>query len=325
MKRVIIILIGILVLGSVAYAADFPTKPVTIIVPAKPGGGFDITSRVAAAGWSKLLGQPMTFAYIPGASTMIGQSRMSNLPADGYTIIMTSILMHAMAVATSEANNKMCGWDKVAFVGNVVADPDVLMVHKDSQWKNAKDWMEYAKKSKKTLTVSTPYPLSVGQLATNVLIRETGINAKGVPFNSGSKSRNALAGKHVDACIGPYCSASVKKAFIRGIGSFTKKKAYPGIWDMPTMTEAAGVPIPALYDSYCFLIREDTLKKAPDAYKKLVKTFKQALETKETKAMAKKTGMENFIEYWSPKECDAYVDNFRKNVWPKYVDAMVKK
>jgi len=50
--------------------------------------------------------------------------------------------MHAMAVATSEANNKMCGWDKVAFVGNVVADRDGLMFHKDPQWKNAKVWIE---------------------------------------------------------------------------------------------------------------------------------------------------------------------------------------
>jgi tripartite-type tricarboxylate transporter receptor subunit TctC len=266
-----------MVLGGIVYAADFPTKPVTIIVSAKPGGRFDLTARIAAAGWEKELGQPITFAYIPGASTMIAQSRMMNLPADGYTVLVTSILMHGMAVATSEENEKMCGWDKVAFVGNVIADPDVLMVHKDSQWKHAKDWIEYAKKSEKTLSISTPYPYSVGQLATNVLIRKTGINAKGVPMNSGSRSRNALAGKHVDACIGPYCSASVKKEFIRGIGSFTKEKAYPGIWDMPTMTEAVGEPIPALYDSYCIMIKEETLETAPDAYKKLVETLKRAL------------------------------------------------
>ena len=77
-------------------------------------------------------------------------------------------------------------------------------------------------------------------------------------------------------------------------------------------------------ESILFRVKGVNVVTVRDA-KKLVETLKQALETPETKAMAKKTGMADFIEYWSPEECDAYTDNFRKNVWPKYVDLMVKK
>ncbi len=322
MKRLSLILIIILLAVSTSFAGDFPNKPITLIVPAKAGGGFDITSRVAAAGWEKILGHPMKFVYLPGASTMIGFSRLMASPSDGYTIIVTSILMHAMAVADNEANAKLCGWDKVAFVGNVIADPDVLLVNNESSWNTLDDFINAGKNAKDPLIISTPYAKSVGQLASQILISETGINAKGVPFNSGTKSRDVLAGKQVSACIGAYYSSSSKKAFIKGIGSFTAKKTYPGIWDMPTMTQGTGIKMPTLIDSYCFMIKRDTINESPEAYKKLVETLKQALETKESQTMAKSLEMEHFVEYWSPEECEDYVGTFRNEVWPKYKHLM---
>jgi len=69
------------------------------------------------------------------------------------------------------------------------------------------------------------------------------------------------------------------------------------------------------------MIKRDMVTKAPEVYKKLVATFKQAIETKETQDMAKKMKMAPFIEYWPPEQCDAYVKSFQ-NVWDKYKDLM---
>ena len=118
-----------------------------------------------------------------------------------------------------------------------------------------------------------------------------------------------------------YFSASSKKDFIKALASFTEKKVWDGIWDIPTLTKATGTKFPTLLDPFAILIKRDTAQKAPDAYKKMVSTFKQAIDSKETQTMAEKNGMKPFIDYWPPDQCDAYVKEFQ-SVWEKYKDLM---
>jgi len=318
MKRLIFVLIVVFGVASVAVADDFPTKPITHIIPAKAGGGFDRSSRVVAVGWEKILGQPIKFSYLAGASGMIGFGKMMSLPADGYTTIMTTIAMQAMNINVGASKYD---WKDIGFVGNLIVDPNVMLVHKDSPWKTIDAFIEAGRKAEKPLTISTSHPKAVSTLAAKIFIKLTGINAKPVPFDGGSKARDALAGKHVDVCIGPYFSASSKKEFLRALASFTDEKVWPGIWDVPTLSQATGKPFPNLVEPFAFMIRRNTAVEAPDAYKKLVATFRQAIERKETQDMAKQTGMAPFIQYWSPEKCDAYVKNFQ-GVWEKYKDLM---
>jgi len=318
MKRFTFIITVFFLCAGMALAADFPAKPLTHIIPAKAGGGFDLSSRVLTADWEKILAQPITFDYAPGASGEIGFSKMLSKPADGYTTIMTTIAMYAMNVNTGTAK---AGWDKIGFIGNLISDPNVLLVHKDSPFKTIGDFLEAGRKTQKPLTISTSHPKAVSTLAARILIELTGINAKVVPFNGGSKARNALAGKQVDACIGPYFSASSKKEFIRALASFTKKKVYSGVWDIPTLTEATGKPFPNLVEPFAFMIARDTEKAAPEHYHKLVDSFKQAATSPDTLALSEKQGMAPFLDYWSPEECDAYVQDFQK-VWEKYKHLM---
>lgn len=312
------LLLALFVLSGVAMAADFPSKPLNHIVPAKAGGGFDRSSRVLAAGWEDILGQPIKFDYLPGASGGIGFGKLINEPADGYTTIMTTIAMHAMNINTGVAK---AGWDEVGFVGNLITDPNVLLVHNESPYKTVQDFIEAGKNADKPLTISTSHPKAVSSLAAKILIELTGINAKVVAFNGGSKARNALAGKQVDACIGPYFSASSKKDFIRAVASFTDEKVYSGLWDIPTLDSATGKDFPNLVEPFAFMIRRDTVKESPEAYETLVKTFKEAVSAPKTMKMAENQGMAPFIDYWSPEECDAYVQDFQA-VWNEYKHLM---
>jgi len=318
MKKTLILLAVLLCFVGTVIAGGFPEKPITHVIPAKAGGGFDRSSRVIAVGWEKILGQPVKFDYAPGASGMIGFGKLMSKPADGYMTIMTTIAMQSMNVNTGVSKYS---WKDIGFVGNLITDPNVVLVHKDSAYKTIQDFIEAGKKATKPLTISTSHPKAVSTLAAKILIDLTGINAKVVPFNGGSKARNALAGKQVDACIGPYFSASSKKDFIKALASFTNKKVWSGLWDIPTLSEATGKDFPNLVEPFAFMTRRDVATKAPEDYKKLVATFKQAISAKETMKMAEEQGMAPFIDYWTPEQCDAYVKDFQ-NVWEKYKNLM---
>lgn len=318
MKRLISIFASVFFLATLAYGGGFPEKPITHIIPAKAGGGFDRSSRVLAVNWEKILGQPIKFDYTPGASGMIGFGKLMSKPSNGYTTIMTTIAMQAMNINTGVSKYN---WKDVGFVGNLITDPNVLLVNKESPYKTIQDFIAAGKKAQKPLTISTSHPKAVSTLAAKILIKLTGINAKVIAFNGGSKARNALAGKQVDACIGPYFSASAKKDFIKALASFTDKKVWSGLWDIPTLSEATGKDFPNLVEPFAFMIRRDTAAKSPESYKKLVKTFKQAVLSEQTKKMAAAQGMAPFIDYWTPEQCDAYVKSFQ-SVWEKYKDLM---
>lgn len=311
-------LAALLLCAGTAFAGDFPSKPLTHIIPAKAGGGYDLSSRVLATNWEKILGQPVNFDYAPGASGAIGFRKLLSKPADGYTTIMTTISMHAMNINLGIVKE---GWDEIGFVGNLITDPDILLVNVDSPYKTIGEFVEAGRKASKPLTISTSHPKAVSSLAAKILIKLTGINAKVIAFDGGAKARDALAGKQVDACVSPYFSAVSKKDFMRGLASFTDKKVYAGVWDMPTLSEATGKPFPTLTEPFAFLIRRDTAKEAPEAYRKVVATFKQAVTSPETRALAEKQGMAAFLDYWSPEECDAYLGKFQK-VWEQYKHLM---
>lgn len=318
MKKLGFVAAIIFIFAGIVTAGEFPVKPITHIVPAKAGGGFDRSSRVLTIGWEEILGQPIMFDYSPGASGNIGFGKLLSKPSDGYTTIMTTIAMHAMNVNTKTTK---ADWSQVGFVGNLITDPNVLLVHNDSRYKNIQDFIEAGKSAKKPLTIATSHPKAVSTLAAKILIELTGINAKVISFNGGSKARNALAGKQVDACIGPYFSASSKKEFIKAIASFTDKKVYAGLWDIPTLSEATGKEFPNLVEPFAFMIKRDTANKSPEDYKRLVETFKKAITSPRTLEMARQQGMEPFIDYWSPEECDAYIKNFQE-IWANYKHLM---
>lgn len=319
MKKIVIMsaLAGCFLSAAVS-AAEFPSKPLTHIIPAKAGGGFDRSSRVLTSGWEEVLGQPIKFDYSPGASGNIAFGKFAMKPDDGYTTIMTTIAMHAMNVNTGTAK---VGWDKVGFVGNLITDPNVLLVNNDSPYKTIEAFIEAGKTADKPLTIATSHPKAVSTLAAKIFIELTGINGKVVPFNGGSKARNALAGKQVDAAVGPYFSASSKKEFIKALASFTDEKVYDGIWDVPTLDSATGKDFPNLVEPFAFMVRKSTETSHPEAYQKLVETFKEAVSSPKTLEMAEQLNMTPFIDYWTPEQCEAYLQDFQK-IWEKYQHLM---
>jgi len=313
------VLSGLMVLDPLlGYGAekpkDFPTKPLNHIIPSTPGGGFDGSSRVAAMAWEKKLGVPIKFSHLPGGSTVIGVGKMLTT-TDGYTTSITTISMLYLAL---EIQKTKFTWKDIAFIGNLATDPNQIMVHKDAPWKTAREFIQEGKKAKTPLKISTSHPTANNTLAAKIFIQLSGINAEVVAFDSGSKSRNALAGKHVDACCGPMFGSMSARELVRGLVVFQDTNPVPQLWPgCQPAKEALDFDMPKSQDPYAILYPRSVVKSHPDRYKFLVDTFRETLQGAEIKQLGDKSGLTPFLAYWSPEECDKFVEDF-KSVFKKY-------
>lgn len=311
MKRGKLCALGMFLLvlcGGSAFGA-YPEKPITHIVPASAGGGWDTSSRIVTDQWGEILGKPFKYSYVPGASGMIGMKKLAATGENGY---QTGIITFNM-VNMADRFQKGAGanWNDLAFVGNIITDQDAIFVHKDSEFQTLQDLIEYGKTSEKPLRVGTAHPQAVSTLAALLFIRETGINATVVSFNGGSASRKALAGKHVDMIVSASASAVSMKDFFRGLGVFAKDNKAAGIFDMPTMGEALpDILFPSFLEPFGIVVARSFKEKHPEEYATLVESFEKAMTGETAVSKAKPLGMENFLDYWTPEECQDFVDAF---------------
>src|SRR5688572_24190592 len=94
------LLAAALIAASNAFAQAFPVKPMTIIVPIGPGGGYDLAGRTLGEGLSRELGQPVIVENRPGAGTVVGTQFVVKSPPDGYTMVVGGIgsIAHSIAL-----------------------------------------------------------------------------------------------------------------------------------------------------------------------------------------------------------------------------------
>ena len=313
-------LLLILVFTTVPAFAAYPDKPITNIVPASPGGGYDGSSRIVTEEWGRILGYPFKFDYKPGASSMIGM-RLVALDDTGYTTGVTTLGM--VNIVNKLQKDAPASWENMAFVGNILTDPDAIFVHKDSKFKTLNDLIEYGKKN--TLKVGTAHPSAVSSLAARVFIEETGIKATVVSFNGGADSRKALAGKHVDMIVSVAAPAVKMKEFFHGLVIFADKNYAKGIYDMPTMKEAMpDKEFPIFVEPYPMCVSRKFAKDHPEDYAKLVKTMKQAMSSEAAATQAKSSGYTPFVDYWTPEQCEKYAADFDKTL-DKYSHLLMQK
>src|SRR6058998_428115 len=86
----LVLAIGTLAIGTQAQAQDYPTRPVTIVVPTGPGGGMEMVARLVAPKLEQRLGKPFIIENRPGAGTNIGAAAVARSAPDGYTLLMAT-------------------------------------------------------------------------------------------------------------------------------------------------------------------------------------------------------------------------------------------
>jgi tripartite-type tricarboxylate transporter receptor subunit TctC len=137
-----------------AQAQDFPTKPVTFIVPWPAGGSTDLAIRALADATQKHLGQPIVIDNKPGASGTLGPAQMAaNAKPDGYTIAQIPITVFRlpfMTKVTFDPNKDF------TYVAGLTAYTFGVVVKSDSQWKTFKDFVAYAKANPGKIKYGSP-------------------------------------------------------------------------------------------------------------------------------------------------------------------------
>ena len=183
-KAVLCIAVLLLAVGA-AYAQDYPTKPVRMIVPFAPGGASDVVARIISPGLTKELGQTIIVDNRSGASGNIGVAAAAQAPADGYTILLGNIGTMAINPGLFPKFNVNPVRDFVA-VTEVVDVPTALAVHPSVPVKSVKEFIEYAKAHPGKLNFGTAGPGSNGRLEMELFMRATGINLVQIPYKGGA-------------------------------------------------------------------------------------------------------------------------------------------
>src|SRR5438552_2896054 len=185
MNRVCRLLVLSAALASFSAAAQYPGKPVRIVVPFSAGGTTDILARAVGqkltAGWS----QPIVIDNRPGASGMIGAEMVAKAPPDGYTVLLASVAEVAInqSLYTSMTYDPLKDLAPVTLAGFT---PLILVVHPSVQAQSVKELIALAKARPGHLTFASPGNGSVQHLSGELLKTVARIDITHVPYKGGA-------------------------------------------------------------------------------------------------------------------------------------------
>ncbi|HEX9569522.1 MAG TPA: tripartite tricarboxylate transporter substrate binding protein [Rhodospirillales bacterium] len=193
------VLAAIMVTGAGAVRAEYPEKPVQIVVPYGPGGSTDLALRALSSVIHEYLGQPVVVLNKTGGGGAVGVVYGLKQKPDGYVLMGGAIGAHVLTPAA----NKAAGYGPGDFtpIAMTQLNPNVFVVKADSPYKSIKDVIEAIKANPGKFKQSNPGPGSIHNFGFNLLMDAAGIPSKSVisvPFKGGAASAAALLGGHVD-------------------------------------------------------------------------------------------------------------------------------
>lgn len=301
LKRVLMTLAATtLALGAGTAAADYPERPITLIVGFPAGGNVDIAARQAQPFMEKYLGGSVAVVNKPGAGGAIAYTEAANAKPDGYTLVMLSFPGNWTQLFGAE---QRYGVDSYDYIGLLTDEPFSLFVHADSPFKSLKDVVEASKADPGSVTIAGAGAGSSPHLGAVLFQRVAGIQLTWVPMQGSANMRTAVLGQHVN---GGVTSVSVSvpmqtegQARVLGLMSADRWDEAP---NTPTFAEqgfpvewgaSRGVAGPAGLPA--------------DVKAKLVDAVRKTFDDPEFKAFAKRD--KQIIRYLGPDAFKVYAQN----------------
>jgi tripartite-type tricarboxylate transporter receptor subunit TctC len=237
------IIVAALLLGfsQQVALAQYPTKPVRMVVPYPPGGAVDSFARVLTQQLSEVWGQSVVVENRPGASTMIGAEQVAKSPADGYTLLLTAEL----TLVTLQHLYEKIPYDTLrdfAPITALVSATQALVANSSLPVKTVNDVVALAKAKPGEVTYGSFGIGSTGHLNMEVFQAMTGTRFNHIPYNGAGPAMNDVVGGHVSLM---FAALSIVKGGVDagklrmiGVGSDRRSNEFP---DVPTISES-GVP-----------------------------------------------------------------------------------
>lgn len=218
-------------------AANYPDKPVKIIVSVPAGGGVDTVTRIYAEKLRQRWGQTVVVENRGGASGNIAAEFVASAPADGYTLMASQ----PAPITTNKFLYKKLNFDPDAFVPVAIMSQiaNVLLVRPDFPAKTAQEFLAYAKANPGKLNYASQGAGTTSHLTTELFETRTGVKVQHVPYKGTAPALNDLVGNQVDFIFMELAAAyelhEGKKARILAVAT---KKRIAELPDIPTLEEA---------------------------------------------------------------------------------------
>jgi tripartite-type tricarboxylate transporter receptor subunit TctC len=217
-----------------AVAQDFPTKPITLIVPFPAGGPTDLAMRALGEAASRHLGQPVLIDNKAGGAGTVGPATMAaTAKADGYTISQMPVTVYRLPLmqdTTWKAEDFTC---IIHLTGYVFAH----IAAADTPFKTWADVVDYAKKNPGKVTYGSSGTGGSPHLGTEQVAEKDGIKLVHVPFKGAAELHAAVAGGHVMVGAGGASSKQIVdagKARFLNVWTASRQKSFP---EVPTLQE----------------------------------------------------------------------------------------
>ena len=241
MRRWLLGTIVLSALGTPCAAQQFPSKPITLVVPYAAGGNVDISARVLQTGIGDALGQPIIIENRPGAGGTIAGDYVARSAPDGHTLFVGSnapILLGPMTMPKPPYQ-----WDKAfAPVSTLAVATNMLLVTPKLPVKTVAELVDYAKKNPGKLTVATSSGASINHFMGALLKLRTGMTWTEVHYRGNAPAINDLIAGHVDMGLMQLTDSRqhIESGRLRALAVLGPTRA-PAVAEVPTIVEA-GLP-----------------------------------------------------------------------------------
>jgi tripartite-type tricarboxylate transporter receptor subunit TctC len=280
--------VATLAVRAPARAADYPDRPIAVIVPFPPGGGSDVAARIVAAEAEKTIGQNMIIENRPGATGNMGAAAVARAAPDGYTILCAALSVWSInpALFNNLTYDAAKDFDLLTVA---VRTPNVLVVRKDFPAKDVAEFVAYLKAHPGEVTFASSGSGSSDHLTAELFWQKTGTTGNHIPYKGGGPAIVDLVGGQTDASfqnlgvIYPHIAGGKVKAL-----AVTSEARHPMLPDAPTLRErsVAGV------DVYSWQAFGAPKGLDPAVRRKLETALTDALKTQTVKDAFAKTGFE---------------------------------
>lgn len=242
--RALVIAVALLTITGAARAegdaaANYPDRPVHIIVPAAAGGANDVVARLIGEKLTASLGQPIVAENKAGAATILGAAYVAHAAPNGYTLLTAPMATVSVNAAVYDNLPYDPRRDFVP-ISMVASYPLILVVHKDAPVHSVRELIAYAKAN--PTKVNAGGAAATFQLATELFKQRTGAPIEYIAYKGSNLTVSSIMSGEITMAIvdaGPV-SAQLKAGLVRGLATTapTRIAMFP---DLPTMAEA-GIP-----------------------------------------------------------------------------------
>jgi tripartite-type tricarboxylate transporter receptor subunit TctC len=225
-KFIIPALAGLVALSGSAVAQNYPTRPITMVIPFAAGGPTDVLGRVVAARMGEVLGQQVVVENVTGAGGQTGSRRVADSAPDGYSFVIGTVGTHAQSqtLYKKPLYNSLTDFTPVGLIAQI---PIALIARKDLPAKDFKEFVAYAKENQKKMQFGSAGAGSATHLGCVLLNYMIGVDITHVPYRGTGPAMQDMIGGRIDyMCeVVTTVKSQLDGGTIKGLAMFDSKRS----------------------------------------------------------------------------------------------------